>query len=64
MEDKKWWKRMTDEMQIKLSDGIRYYGNSNFRFKKDYALNFNGKTYWSDDIVCSNRLLHISRHFI
>ena len=44
----KWYLRISDEMQNKLVGTIRYYGNTNYRFKANYCLEFEGKKYWSN----------------
>ena len=45
----KWYLRISDEMQNNLVGRIRYYGNSNYRFKANYCLEFEGKKYWANE---------------
>jgi len=40
---------MSNTIRNKIISNIRYVGNAQFRFKKDYTLRWNGKRYSSND---------------
>ena len=40
---------MSNTIRNKIITNIRYVGNAQFRFKKDYTLRWNGKRYSSND---------------
>ena len=38
-----------EEIRQNIISNIRYVGNSQFKFKEDYTLSWNGKRYFSND---------------
>jgi hypothetical protein len=45
----KWYLRISDNMQKNLLKKIKYYGNSQYKFKANFCLEFNGRKYWSNE---------------